>query len=226
MHTSARLATFAAIVTLTACSKHAVTTSPRPARDTVVAAPVAPADLTAPDSFSVFAQTTRGPLQLMLYRRWAPAGVDHFYSLVRARYYDNAGVFRVEPGFVVQFGLAADPKLTALYRGQKLVDDSVRTSNLRGTLTFARPAVPNSRTTQLFINLADNARLDTANGFGFPPIGRVVTGMEFVDLFTAEYKPAPPSQGAISTQGNSYLRQSFPKLDYIVSMQILQEWRQ
>lgn len=161
---------------------------------------------------------------LELYRAWAPLGVDRFYKLVREHYYDSAAVYRVVPNFVVQFGLAADPKRTAAYRRAPILDDSVRTSNLRGTVTFARARM-NSRTTQLFINLTDNARLDSSDGFGFPPIGRVVQGMELVDRFNAEYSARTPSQDSIMQQGNRYLSRAYPRLDYIVRMRVAREWR-
>jgi peptidyl-prolyl cis-trans isomerase A (cyclophilin A) len=226
MHTSIRSTPLLLAALLAGCA-HSVPpiTQPKPdqaALDSLAALPKP--DMTAPDSFTVAVETTRGPVILALYRAWAPAGVDHFYTLVRERYYDSVGVFRVEPGFVVQFGLAADPAATARYRDRKLPDDTVRTSNVRGTLTFARPAVPNSRTTQLFINLAYNGRLDTADGFGFPPIGRVVKGIEAIDRFTAEYKANPPRQSQIMSKGNAYLVQFYPKLDYIIKMRILKEW--
>ncbi|MES1259368.1 MAG: peptidylprolyl isomerase [Gemmatimonadota bacterium] len=198
---------------------------------TPAAAPVAlpfpdraPPDVPAPDSFSVLVETTRGPVVIMMHRDWAPRGVDRVYSLVRQHYYDTVAVFRVVPKFVAQFGLAADPRFTALYRKDTILDDSVRKSNLRGTVTFARSGA-NSRTAQLFINLVDNARLDVANGFGFAPIGQVVKGMELVDLFNAEYNATTPSQGLIASQGNAYLRANYPRLDYILRMTITKEWK-
>ena len=193
---------------------------PRPIPD-LEAGPVP--DAVAPDSFIVSVETTQGPITMQIYRAWAPRGVDRFYNLVHQRFYDSVAVFRVVPKFVVQFGLAADPRLTALYRPRTIVDDSVVQSNLRGTVTFARGG-PNSRTTQLFINLVDNARLDTSNGFGFPPIGRVIKGMEFVDLFNAKYSDNVPSQDAIVSRGNRYLVEGFPGLDYILRMRVETDW--
>lgn len=181
-------------------------------------------DAVAPDSFVVSVETTKGPITMQIYRAWAPRGVDRFYNLVQQRFYDSVAVFRVVPKFVVQFGLAADPRLTALYKPRTIVDDSVVQSNLRGTVTFARGG-PNSRTTQLFINLVDNARLDASNGFGFPPIGRITKGMELVDLFNAQYSENVPSQDAIVRQGNKYLTEGFPGLDYILRMRVETEWK-
>jgi len=220
MHSSCRLRTLVGSALLgvaTACARHpAPVIPPFPDR--------APPDLIAPDSFSILVQTTRGPVTIMMHRDWAPRGVDRAYSLIRQHYYDTVAVFRVVPKFVAQFGLAADPRFTALYREEMILDDSVRHSNLRGAVTFARSGA-NSRTTQLFINLVDNARLDAANGFGFAPIGEVVKGMEFVDLFNAEYSANTPSQGLISSQGNTYLRASYPRLDYILRMTVIKEWK-
>lgn len=188
----------------------------------VAAAPVhrPPENLTAPDSFSVSMETTRGTVLMTLYRQWAPLGVDRFYTLVVEHYYDGAPIFRVEPGFVVQFGLAADPAVTAVYRRLALADDTVRQSNLRGTVTFARGG-PNSRTTQLFINLVDNTRLDVANGFGFPPIGRVTSGFDLVQKFNAEYQPKPPRQDSIVSEGSRYIDRHYPRLDRIVRLTLV-----
>lgn len=204
------------VVTLAGCSHG------RPGSQVPVPA-AAPHDVTAPDSFTVLVETSRGPLLLMIHRDWAPRGVDRFYTLVQQHFYDKAGVFRVVPKFVVQFGLAADPAATARYRDASLRDDSVRQSNLRGTISFARSG-PNSRTTQLFINLADNGRLDRSNGFGFAPIGVVLSGMEHVDAFNAEYSAKGPQQDSISRRGNAYLKQRFPRLDYLKRARVREEW--
>jgi peptidyl-prolyl cis-trans isomerase A (cyclophilin A) len=184
------------------------------------------ADRVAPDSFQVAIETTRGQVVMMAIRRWAPHGVDRFYSLVRQQYYDNAPVYRVVRGFVTQFGLAADPRLTAVFRKRVIPDDTVRQSNRRGVVSFAS-AGPGTRTTQLFINLVDNPRLDTAGRGGYPPIGRVVQGMELVDRFNAEYEGTMPRrvQDSISSQGDAYIRRAFPRLDHVRSMRIVREWK-
>jgi cyclophilin family peptidyl-prolyl cis-trans isomerase len=222
MRTPARiLAVSSCFAVLATGCRHGAGTGAPP---TVAATPAPPVPVVAPDSFMVSVETTRGPLLLAMYRDWAPVGVDRFYNLVLRHYYDDVAVFRVVPKFVVQFGIAADPAVTAQYEDSTLADDSVTGSNLRGTLTFARSG-PSSRTTQLFINLVDNARLDHANGFGFAPIGRVVTGMDRVDQFNSEYSAAGPRQESISKIGNSYLHRAFPHLDYIIRMTIAKEWR-
>lgn len=216
---SASLLLLIAVVSIPACS---IRNQPlyEPPQEELYAA--------APDSFRVLMQTNRGPLTVMAYRHWAPAGVDRFYYLVRYGYYDGTRFFRVLRGFVAQFGLHGDTAVSAAWRGRVIADDSVRQSNRRGTISFAS-AGPNTRTVQLFINLADNPRLDTL-GVGFPPIARVVSGMDVVDsLYSGYGEGAPrgsgPSQDSISRQGNAYLDRSFPKLDYVVEARVEQEWR-
>jgi peptidyl-prolyl cis-trans isomerase A (cyclophilin A) len=172
-------------------------------------APAAPAG-PAPDSFRVTLETSRGPVVVEAMRRWSPSGVDRFYALTNSRFFDENRFFRVVPGFIVQFGLAGDPKTNEQWDGKPIPDDLVTQSNLRGTITFATEG-PNTRSHQLFINLADNPRLDK---LGFTPIGRVVSGMAAVDSIFAGYEEEP-SQRMIQRLGNSYLARMFPKLDYI-----------
>lgn len=172
---------------------------------------------TAPATFTVRFETSRGEFQVEVQRAWAPQGADRFHELVTQGFFDDQRFFRVIDGFVVQFGIHGDPKVAAEWRGKRILDDPVRSSNTRGSLTFAT-AGPNSRTTQLFINSADNAQLD---GAGFAPIGRVESGMEIVDRLYAGYGDgAPrgmgPDQGRIQGEGNHYLDQEFPKLDRIL----------
>src|SRR5215217_6052895 len=120
-----------------------------------------------PDSFLVAFETSRGRFDVMARTEWSPAGVDRFYQLVSARYYDDARFFRVVKDFVAQFGLAGDPAVTRAWRVRRLADEPVRHGNSRGTLAYARGGA-GTRTTQVYVNLVDNARLDTLNGFGFP----------------------------------------------------------
>jgi peptidyl-prolyl cis-trans isomerase A (cyclophilin A) len=143
-------------------------------------------------------------------RAWAPNGADRFYQLVNEHFYDENRFFRVVPGFVAQFGLNDDRKINERWDARKLADDSVRQSNARGTIVFTNSG-PNSRSHQMFVNLADNSRLDKA---GFSPFGRVVEGMAVVDSLYSGYEDTPDQQ-FIMTLGNSYLTRMFPKLDYI-----------
>lgn len=169
----------------------------------------------APDSFHVVFETSRGPFTVLINRAWAPKGADRFHELVEQGFFTDEKFFRVVPGFVAQFGLSGDPKHNESWDGKRLMDDSVKQSNVRYTLTFATQG-PNTRTHQLFLNLADNQKLD---GMGFAPIGKVVAGMSVVDSLYSEYGEAPDQQ-FIQTLGNSYLDRTFPKLDYIKSAKI------
>lgn len=191
---------------LTACSRPSPLLAPTPAG----------LDAPAPDSFVVRFETGKGDIDLMLHRDWAPRGADRVYWLVRNGYYDGARFFRAVPNFVVQFGIAADPGVTAAFRTRRIADDSVTRSNVRGTLAFAA-AGRDSRTTQLFINLRDNQRLDR---LGFAVVGQVVAGMAVVDsLYTGYGEGAPrgkgPTQERITNEGEAYLARDFPMLDQI-----------
>jgi cyclophilin family peptidyl-prolyl cis-trans isomerase len=190
-------------------------------------------DVAVPDSFVVAFETTRGRFDVMARSQWGPAGVDRFYQLVNDHYYDNSGFFRVVKGFVAQFGLAADPATTKAWRVRRLADEPVRHGNVRGAVAYARGG-PGSRTTQLYVNLVDNARLDTLNGFGFPAIAEVVSGMSVVDSIYSGYNAmrggppiqgGEPSQDSVSTKGTPYLKRHFPKMDYIKTARVVKEWR-
>ncbi|HUH13508.1 MAG TPA: peptidylprolyl isomerase [Longimicrobiales bacterium] len=177
----------------------------------------------APDRVRVRFETSRGPFVVELERELAPHGVDRLYNLVRAGFYDGARFFRVVDRFVAQFGLSGDPAVTAAWREATIPDDPVVASNRRGSLTFATSG-PNARTTQLFINLADNTRLDR---MGFAPLGRVVEGMEVVDRLFAGYgEGAPmgrgPDQQRIMREGDAYLEREFPSLDHIVRAELVE----
>ena len=177
---------------------------------------------TAPAAFKVLLETTEGDFVVEVYRAWAPRGADRFYNLVRQGYYDRARFFRVWPGFIVQFGIHGDPVVAALWKEAAIPDDPVVGSNRRGTITYATSG-PDTRTTQVFINLADNARLDEQ---GFAPFGRVIGGMDVVDRLYGEYGEPPPQgqgpqQSRIQAEGNAYLQSEFPLLDHIVRARII-----
>jgi len=183
-----------------------------------------PAALTAqaPAVYKVKFDTSKGPFVVEVHRDWAPHGADRFYNLVKNGFYNDGRFFRVISGFMVQFGIAGDPKVAAAWRDASIPDDPVKASNTRGMITFATRG-PNTRTTQVFINFGDNARLD---GMGFSPFGQVVSGMNVVDALYSGYgEGAPrgggPEQGRIQSEGNAYLTQAFPKLDYIKSATIV-----
>lgn len=171
---------------------------------------------TAPDRFQARFETSAGVFVVDVTRAWAPRGADRLYNLVRNGFYDGARFFRVVPGFVVQFGISGDPAVSARWRDATIADDPVTQSNARGTLTFAT-AGPNTRTTQLFVNFADNRRLD---GMGFAPVGVVVEGMDVVDRIFAGYGESP-DQGLIESRGTAYLAEQFPQLDSIARATIV-----
>jgi peptidyl-prolyl cis-trans isomerase A (cyclophilin A) len=170
-----------------------------------------------PDEFKVKFETTCGDFVVEVHREWAPLGVDRFHELVTAGFYDESGFFRVVPGFVVQFGLSADPKVQEKWSEARIKDDPVTKSNKRGFITFAT-AGPDTRTSQVFINYKDNVRLDR---MGFAPFGEVVEGMDVVDKISAAHGQEP-DQERIKAKGNEYLKSSFPKLDYITKATILE----
>jgi peptidyl-prolyl cis-trans isomerase A (cyclophilin A) len=170
----------------------------------------------APATYKVRFDTSKGSFVVEVHRDWAPHGADRFYNLVKNGFYDNARFFRVISGFMVQFGINGDPQVSAKWRHANIQDDPVRASNHAGYITFAT-AGPNTRTTQVFINHADNQALD---GQGFAPFGQVTSGMSVVKALYSGYgegapQGAGPEQGRIQSEGNKYLISAFPKLDYI-----------
>jgi peptidyl-prolyl cis-trans isomerase A (cyclophilin A) len=177
----------------------------------------ASADQKAPAVYRVGFDTSRGPFVVEVMRELAPNGADHFYTLVKAKYFDGARFYRVVPGFMVQWGSAADPKVSAAW-DKSIEDDAVKSSNARGTVSFAATSQPNSRSTHMFINFGDNGRLDA---MGFAPIGKVVSGMENVDqIYSGDGER--PDQDQMKVEGNAYLQKEFPNLDYIKTARIEQ----
>ncbi len=171
----------------------------------------------APEKFKVLFDTTRGKFTVEVDRKLAPIGSDRFFTLVKSGYYNDCGFFRVVPGFVVQFGLNGDPAVTAKWKEAEIKDDKVAISNTRGTITFATKGA-DTRTTQLFINYGDNSRLDK---MGFSPFGKVIEGMDVVDAIYSGYGQSP-DQGAITSEGNEYLKKEFPKMDFIKTATIVE----
>ena len=170
----------------------------------------------SPDVYDVKVTTTKGEFTIHVTRAWAPLGADRFYNLVKHNYYDGASFFRVLDGFVVQFGISAYPAVSAKWKDANIKDDTGKESNKNGYVTFAT-AGPNTRTTQVFINLGNNTRLD---GMGFAPFGQVTEGMTtVVKLYGGYGEGAPsgngPDQDKIVSQGKPYLDKGWPKLDNI-----------
>jgi len=173
----------------------------------------------APDVFKAQFTTTKGDIIVEVHRDWAPLGADRFYNLVKNGFFTNAAFFRVVVSprpFVVQFGLSANPEVNKAWENAKIKDDPVMGSNTRGMLVFAT-AGPNTRTTQLFINLSDNKFLDS---MGFAPFGAVTEGMDVVDKIYPGYGERPDQQ-RITEEGDAYLVKNFPMIDKIKLGKIL-----
>jgi len=172
----------------------------------------------SPSVFNVTLETTKGRFVIEVHRDWAPIGVDRFYHLIRARFYDDSRFFRVRAGAFVQFGIAGDPAVAGVWREQKIKDDPVKQTNIRGTIAYAMTG-PDTRTTQLYINLTDNSRLDKD---GFAPLGRVIAGMDVLDRIYSGYGEEAGGgmragkQGKIFEGGNAHLDRDFPKLDRLI----------
>jgi peptidyl-prolyl cis-trans isomerase A (cyclophilin A) len=167
----------------------------------------------APEKFSAKFETTQGTVVIEFTRSWSPNGADRIYNMVKNGFFDGVKFFRVVPGFVVQFGIHGDPSISTKWLDSNIPDDKVVASNKKGYVTFAKSSAPNSRSTQLFINLEDNVRLD---GMGFSPVGVVVKGMDVVEKFYGGYgEQVTGLQGEIAANGNKFLEQNFPKLDGI-----------
>jgi homoserine O-acetyltransferase len=181
----------------------------------------------APARFDVAVETTRGTFVVALERALAPRGVDRFYRLVQAGYFDDSRFFRVVPGFIAQFGIPGDPAITRVWKDRAMPDDPVRASNVRGAVAYAMTG-PNTRTTQLFVSLVDNSRLDAQR---FAPIGRVVRGMEVVDSLYGGYGESAGGgmragkQARMMDEGNAHLDREYPRLDRLIRARILDPGR-
>lgn len=191
-------------------------TSPDVRRQVLIAGD-ATLDKPAPDSFAVTFTTSAGDVDVVVRRAWAPRGADRLYWLASRGFFDGVRFFRVLPGFVAQFGLSGVPAVDKAWDTRAFPDDPSTHTNARGTVVFAN-AGPNTRTTQLFINLANNGKLDA---MGFAPFGEVRRGMDVVDkLYSGYGEGAPygsgPDQGNLKRDGNRYLTATYPKLDSIV----------
>jgi peptidyl-prolyl cis-trans isomerase A (cyclophilin A) len=178
----------------------------------------------APEVYQVKFTTTKGDFVVEVTRAWAPNGADRFYNLVKHGFFTGVSFYRVVPGFVVQFGVSPNPKISAVWDNATIKDDPGKQSNKPGTVTFAQTGQPNSRTTQVFVNLGDNSSLDAQN---FPPFGQVTSGMDVIQQFYSGYGDLPemgghgPSQAKMASRGKAYLDAEFPKLDSIKSATII-----
>ena len=180
----------------------------------------------APDSFDVALATSGGEIVMRLHREWSPRGVDRIWELVQSGFYDGARFYRVN-GEYVQFGFSGRPELDTVWFDRRLPDEPVRASNVRGAVSFGR-AGPESRNFVLFVNLVDNAFLDDWAGdgvAGFPPVGRIVAGLEVAEGLNDVYGDAIlPLENSILTEGNAFLDREYPGLDTIVSAEVVRSW--
>jgi peptidyl-prolyl cis-trans isomerase A (cyclophilin A) len=172
----------------------------------------------APAVFRVRFTTTKGPFVVTVHRNWAPRGADRFYNLVHAGFYNGQRLFRVIPGFVVQWGISGTPKIAHVWQTATIKDDPVKQKNTRGTIDFADGG-PNTRTTQVFVNLGSNTSLDRD---GFAPFGTVTSGFATLKRLYHGYGENPSNaQAQITQQGEAFLRNHFPKLDRILKTRLL-----
>lgn len=177
---------------------------------------------TAPSVYRARVAASHGVFVIEVHRAWAPRGADRFFNLIRAGYYDDSRFTRVVPGFIAQFGVARDSAINAVWASRAFADDSVKQTNVRGTLAFAMTG-PNARTTQIYVNLVDNTRLDAQ---GFSPIGRVVDGMAVVDSLYGGYGEnsgggvRAGKQGPLRNGGNAYVDREFPRLDHLIRITV------
>jgi len=186
-------------------------------RESTVEKPTEVMTAAAVNPYQVEFECSNGTFVVEVHPEWAPIGAEQFRKIIEAGIYNEARFFRVIPRFIVQWGIPGDPEMAAEWDKRNIQDEPVRTSNVRGTITFAKSGAPNSRTSQVFINFGDNTNLD---GRGFSPFGKVVKGMEVVEKINAEHRE-DPDQGQITARGNAYLKEAYPKLDYIKSAKIL-----
>jgi peptidyl-prolyl cis-trans isomerase A (cyclophilin A) len=175
----------------------------------------------AADTFQAKFETTRGDFTIIVTRAWSPLGADRFYNLVKHHYYDNARIYRVVPNFVAQFGISAYPVVSAAWQHATIKDDPRNQGNKKGTIVFATSG-PNTRTTQVFINLKDNSFLDSQ---GFTPFGAVDgNGLNVVEMFYDQYGDnAGLDQEPMERGGEKYIASKWPKLDTIKKAYIVGE---
>ena len=179
----------------------------------------------APFEYRLLFSTTKGDFTVLVQRDWSPHGADRLYNLVKAGYFENIAFFRVIQGFMAQFGLHGDPDINKIWADNSFPDDPrAGISNDAGTLVFAKKGIPNSRSTQLYINLVDNPKLDQMD---FTPLGRVEgDGMEVMRQIYSGYgegrpRGMGPDQQLLKISGNAYLERDFPRLDYIISITLV-----
>jgi cyclophilin family peptidyl-prolyl cis-trans isomerase len=181
----------------------------------------------APEHFKARFETTKGNFEIEAERAWSPLAVDRLYQLIGSGFYDGTALFRVVPGFVVQFGIHNDSTLNNFWNKRTFADEAVKKINEQGSVAFARDG-KETRTAQIFINLKNNSpRLDTLswNGVtGFPGIAQVTSGMEVVESFYGEYgDELGYKQDSIEQRGYDFLKRNYPEIDYIIKAYIVEK---
>jgi peptidyl-prolyl cis-trans isomerase A (cyclophilin A) len=214
-------ATASAAATATALATAAASATAAADSGAVAAALLDPkkANEQAPEKFKAKFVTSKGDFVIEVTRAWAPRGADRFYNLVKIGFFTDVFFFRVVKGFVVQFGIHGTPKVSAAWKEATILDEAVKESNKRGYVTYAK-AGPDTRSTQYFINLADNSK--SLDKQGFSPFGQVTEGLEVVEKLYSDYGDELTSQqGSIVQEGNAFLKREYPTLDYIKSATIV-----
>lgn len=178
----------------------------------------------APAEFKATLQTTKGPVVILVHRDWAPIGADRFYELAKIGYFNDNYFYRALKGFIVQWGINGDSKVTKDWSRLTIKDDPRTQDNLRGRVSFAKPEEANGRSTLVFVNLADNKILDTQ---GFVPFGEVVEGMNVIDSLYMGYGDGPPTgagpdAAAFQELGNDLIEHRFDRLDKIKKVKVSQ----
>lgn len=172
-----------------------------------------------PDRYRIKFETSKGDFNVEVIRNWSPIGADRFHELIKAGFYDGNRFFRIVPGFIVQWGIHGDPSVAGKWENRNIPDDPAGMTNSPATICFATSG-PESRTTQVYINLGNNGpKLDSQ---GFTPFGRVTEGMSVVASLYAGYGESP-NQGKMRTEGNAYLQREFPQLDYVKKTSFIQD---
>ncbi len=145
-----------------------------------------------------------GTFTLEMHRDWAPLGYDRFMELVRRGFFTDNLIYRTIPGFLVQFGVSADPAVQAEYTAKPLQDDpKVRGLAFgKGVLSFAGSG-RHSRTTHMFLaDAPSGSRLGSA--YHERPIGKIIDNPEIIDSFASHgYGDVSSLQSAIVRSGNA-----------------------
>lgn len=207
-----------------------VAPAPRPRRDVcaersaphpALVDPSRAPEVAAPATFRARFDTTAGTFFVACKRDLAPHGADRLFTLLSIRFYDGVPFYRVVEGFVTQWGIHPNPDVNSAWEPAYIDPDRVVGSNERGTLVFAQAGRPaktgytsERRSVQLYINRRENRILDR---MGFAPLCRVeADGMRVVEKIYADYgEKAGRDQGNLNRKGGTYMKDTYPALDYI-----------